>query len=121
MNENNEGSMDDLAEQVQSLFNHDVHFNTINSRMHTSLKCTTPDGWSSDQTFKVDTGADGNFMPISMFSKVFPRVSIDALGQTINRGVTLYAYNDTEIKQFSTCSVRLNFRNRSQVCKFFIV
>ena len=121
VNESNEGSMDDLAEQVQSLFYNDVHFNTINSRMHTSLQCTTPDGWSSDQTFKVDTGADGNLMPISMFSKIFPKVSLDALGQTINRSVTLYAYNDTEIKQFGTCSVRLSFKKRSQVCKFFVV
>ena len=102
-------------------FTHDVHFNTINSRMHTSLQCTTPDGRSSDQTFKVDTGADGNLMPISMFSKIFPKVSLDALGQTINRTVTLYAYNDTEIKQFGTCSVRLSFKKRSQVCNFFVV
>ena len=57
--------------------------------MHTTLHCTTPDGQSSDQTFKVDTGADGNLMPISMFSKIFPKVSLDALGQTINKGVTL--------------------------------
>ena len=41
--------------------------------------------------------------------------------ETINRGVTLYAYNDTEIKQFGTCSVRLSFNKRSQVCKFFVV
>ena len=26
-----------------------------------------------------------------------------------------------EIKQFGTCSVRLSFRKRSQVCKFFVV
>ena len=80
-----------------------------------------PDGWSSDQTFKVDTGADGNLMPISMFSKIFPKVSLDALSQMINKSVTLFVYNDTEIKQFRTCSVRLSFRKRSQVCKFFVV
>ena len=121
VNESNEGSMDDLAEQVQSLFYHDVHFNTINSRMHTTLKCTTPDGQSSDQTFKVDTGVDGNLMPISMFSQIFPRVSLGTLEKTINRSVTLYAYNDTVIKQFGTCSVKLSFKKRSQVCKFFVV
>ena len=101
--------MDDLAEQVQSLFYNDVHFNTINSRMHTTLHSTTPDGWSSDQTFKVEPGADGNLMPISMFSKIFPKVSLDALSQMINKSVTLFAYNDIEIKQFGTCSVRLSF------------
>ena len=113
--------MDDLAEQVQSLFYNDVHFNSINARMHTTLKCETPDGWSSDQVFKIDTGADGNLMPISMFAKLFPKVSLDALNRTVNKSVTLYAYNDTEIKQFGTCSIRLNFKGKSQVCKFFVV
>ena len=47
-----EGVMDDLTEQVQSLFYNDVHFNAMNARMHTTLKCETPDGWSSDQVFK---------------------------------------------------------------------
>ena len=89
--------------------------------MHTTLKCETPDGQSSDQIFKIDTGADGNLIPISMFAKLFPKVSLDALNRTVNKSVTLFAYNDTEIKQFSTCSVRLNFKRKSQVCKFFVV
>ena len=101
--------MDDLTEQVQSLFYNDIHFNSVNSRMHTTLNCMTPDGRSSDQTFKVDTGADGNLMPISMFSKLFPKVSLDTLSQTINKSVTLFAYNDTEMKQFGTCSIKLRF------------
>ena len=121
VSESGEGVMGNLVEQVQSLFYNDVHFNSVNLRMHITLHCTTPDGQSSDQTFKVDTGADGNLMPISMFSKVFPKVSLDALSQTINKSVTLFAYKDTEIKQFGTCSVRLSFQKRSQVCKFFMV
>ena len=64
--------MDDLTEQVQSLFYDEVYFNAVNTRMHTQINCVTPDGRSSDQTFKVDTGADGNLMPISMFSQLFP-------------------------------------------------
>ena len=113
--------MDDLAEQVQSLFYNDVHFNAINARMHTTLKCETPDGWSSDQIFKVDTGADGNLMPFSMFPRLFPQVSLDALSRTVNKSVTLYAYNDTEIRQFGTCSIKLSFKGKSHVCKFFVV
>ena len=48
-------------------------------------------------------------------------MSLDTLSQTINKGVTLFTYNDTEIKQFGTCSVKLSFQRRSQVCKFFVV
>ena len=118
INEQSDGVMDDLAKQVQSLFHNDVHFNSINARMQTTLKCETPDGWSSDQIFKIYTGADGNLMPISMFSKLFPKVSLDALNRTVNKSVTLYAYNDTDIKQFGTCSVKLNFKRKLHVCKF---
>ena len=45
---NEDGVMDDLTEQVQSLFYNDVHFNAINTRMHTLIKYESPDGRSSD-------------------------------------------------------------------------
>ena len=61
INESGDGVMDDLTEQVQSLFYNDIHFNSVNSRMHATLNCKTPDGWSSDQTFKVDTGGGWEF------------------------------------------------------------
>ena len=86
-----DGVMDDLTKQVQSLFYNDVHFNVINTRMHTLIKCETPDGRSSDQTFKIDTGAGGNLMPVTMFTQLFPHVSLDALSRTIDKSVTLYA------------------------------
>ena len=98
-----------------------VHVNAMNARMHTTLKCVTPDGRSSDQVFKIDTGADGNLMPIKMFAIFFPKVSLDTLSKTINKGVTLFAYNNTPIKQFGMCSIRLSFKDRWLVCKFFVV
>ena len=113
--------MDDLADQVQSLVHNDVIFNAINTRMHILIPCKTPDGQSSDQTFKVDTGADGNLIPISMFTKLFPHVSLDALSSTTEKGVTLYPYNNTLIKQYGTCHVKLSFKGRSAACKFFMV
>ena len=56
-----------------------------------------------------------------MFAVLFPKVSLDTLSKTINKGVTLFAYNNTPIKQFGMCSVRLSFKDRSLVCKFFVV
>ena len=113
--------MDDLTEQVQSLFYNDVHFNAVNARMHTTLKCENPDGQSSDQVFKIDTGADCNLMPIKMFTVFFPKVTLDALSRTINKEVTLFAYNNTPIRQFGMFSVRLSFKSKSLVCNFFVV
>ena len=70
---------------------------------------------------KVDTGVDGNLMPISMFMWLFPSLSLDTLSKTIEKGVTLFVYNNTPIKQYGTCSIRLSFKGISSICKFFIV
>ena len=63
------GVMDDLTEQVQSLFYNDVRFNAVNTRMHITVECETPDGKCSENTFKIDTGVDDNLIPIPMFTK----------------------------------------------------
>ena len=61
INEDEREVMNDLSDQVQALFYNEIHVNAVNARMHTTLKCVTPDGWSSDQVFKIDTGARWEF------------------------------------------------------------
>ena len=120
--EDKDESMNDLANQVQSLFYHNMHFNSIIISMYTEIECkTSQTSRVTRQTFKVDTGADGNLMLITMFTKLFPRVSLDALAKTIKSGISLYAYNNTPIKQFGTCSVHLNFKGKSGICQFYVV
>ena len=45
-----------------------------------------PHGLKTSETFKIDTGADGNLMPITMFAKFFPKISLETLGKTIESG-----------------------------------
>ena len=79
--EDQNGSMDDLADQVQSLFYHDIHFNTVNTHMHTRLKCEMPHGLKSKETFKIDTGTDSNLIPITdVHVTLFPNISLETLG-----------------------------------------
>ena len=112
--------MDDLADQVQSLFYHDVHFNNVNMRMHTELGCEMSQN-RSKQMFKIDTGADGNLIPITMFTKLYPKISLEMLAKTIDKGITLFMYNNTPIKQYGTCSVKVSFKEKQQICKFYMV
>ena len=112
--------MDDLADQVQSLFYHDMYFNNVNMRMHTELGCEMSQN-RSKQVFKMDTGVDGNLMPITMFMKLYPKTSLEALSKTVDRGITLYAYNNTPIKQYGTCSVKITFNGKQVICKFYVV
>ena len=71
----NKNEMEDLADQVQSLFYHDIHFNSVNTGMHKKLECEMPHGLKTSETFKIDTGANGNLMPIMMCAKFFPKIS----------------------------------------------
>ena len=112
--------MDDLAYQVQSLFYHDVHFNNVNTRMHTELGCETSQN-RSKQVFKIDTGVDGKLMPITMFTKLYPKISLETLAKTIDKGITLFVYNNTPIKQYGTCSVKIVFNGKQAICKFYVV
>ena len=89
--------------------------------MHTTVKCEIPHGKCSESTFKINTGADGNLMLIAMFSKLFIQVSLDALKRTIDRNVILYDYNNTQIKQYGTCNVKLSFKCRTTIGNFFVV
>ena len=56
-----------------------------------------------------------------MFTKLFPKISLETLGRTIESGVTLFAYNNMPIKQFGTCSVKISFKGKQTICKFYVV
>ena len=49
----NNTEMDDLADHIESLFYHDVHFNAVNMRMHTKLECETPHGLNPQRPLKL--------------------------------------------------------------------
>ena len=68
--------MNDLADQVQSLFIIDIHFNAINMRMHTRLQCETPHGHGMKMyaKFKIDTGADNSLMQITYVCEIISKV-----------------------------------------------
>ena len=89
-------------------------------RMHTELGCETSQS-RSKQVFKIDTGADGNLMPITMFMKLYLKISLETHAKTIDKGIMLYAYNNTPIKQYGTCSVKVTFKGRQEICKFYVV
>ena len=120
INETEDNGMADLADQVQSLFYHDVHFNNINMRMHTELGCEMSQS-RSKQVFKIDMGADGNLIPVTMFTKLYPKISLETLAKTIDKGITLYACNNTPIKQYGTYSIKVSFKEKQKICKFYVV
>ena len=90
-------------------------------QIHTKLEFEAPHRCKTRETFKIDTGADGNLMQITMFAQLFPKIGLEMLGMTVESGITLFAYNNMPIKQFGKCSIRVNFKNKTANCKFFVV
>ena len=72
INESEDNGMDDLADQVQSLFYHDVHFNNINMRMHTELGCETSQS-RSKQVFQDRHGCRWKFDAYYYVHKIVPQ------------------------------------------------
>ena len=73
--------------------------------------------------FKLDSSAHGNLMPISMFKSLFPGLPHDVLRKSIDKRVTLVAYNKQEIKQLGQCCINVSnpSTGKSKTCKFFVV
>ena len=73
--------------------------------------------------FKLDSGAHGNLMPISMYKSLFPGLPHDVLRKSIDKRVTLIAYNKQEIKQLGQCCINVSnpSTGKSKSCNFFVV
>ena len=68
---------------------------------------------------KVDTGADGNLLPIGVYKCLGGNV--DKLAKTTNRFVRLFADNNMEIKQYGTCYITVQFKAKRLETKIFVV
>ena len=61
---NGNGQIDEITSWVKSMYYNNVHFNSINTCMHIKLSTKSCNGNSLKTHFKVNTGADGNLLPL---------------------------------------------------------
>ena len=101
--ESSDDQIDEITSKVESMYYHDVNFNSVNVRMPINLNTKSWNGNSMKTHFKVDTGADGNLLPLGEFFKHFPEANLNDLAKTVDPHTKLYAYNNMEIKQLGVC------------------
>ena len=58
-----DGQIDEITFRVKSIYYNDVHFNSINTRMHIKLNTKSCNGNGMKTHFKGNTSADGNLLP----------------------------------------------------------
>ena len=71
--------------------------------------------------FKLDTEPGGNMLPFDIWQDFFPRQSQFHLGHTIDKSVTLQAYNKNEIHQLGTCNIQVSHNGVTHTCDFYVV
>ena len=71
--------------------------------------------------FKIDSGACGNLIPLSLYLELFPDSCVNDLKPTIDHGVQLVAYNKHLIKQYGTCYLKIKSNGRMYICKFYVI
>ena len=70
------------------------------------------------ETFKIDSGACGNLMPLGMYKLLYSK---EPSASTINHSVHLLNYNKQEIKQLGTCKVLVQYRSIVKPVHFYVV
>ena len=81
------------------------------------IKATGQSNWLRCR-FKIDSGACGNLMPLSMFKSLYNRLPSST---SVNSTICLLDYNKEEIKQLGTCNVSVRFRSIVKRVHFYVV
>ena len=71
--------------------------------------------------FKIDSGACGNLIPLSLYLELFPNSCVNDLKPTIDHRVQLVVYNKNLIKQYGTCYLKIGSNGHVYICKFHVV
>ena len=71
--------------------------------------------------YKIDTGSEGNIMPLYIFQKLLANISKDHLKRLVKGNIKLKIYNGTHIMQLGMCMVQIKFKNIMKRCIFFVV
>ena len=69
--------------------------------------------------YNIDTGCDGNLVPVNMFKVLFQETSLAELAWYENEEVTLCTYNSSCIPQLGVCKVKIMHKEKSY--RFFVV
>ena len=71
--------------------------------------------------FKIDSGACGNLILLSLYLELFPNPCVIDLKSTIDHRVQLFVYNKNLIKQYGTCYLKVKSNGRVYTCKSCVV
>ena len=106
--------------EIETVSIDSVHLNENQSLLTVKLE-TQAGGNTIVVPYKVDTGSEGNIMPLFIFKKLFKNTTEEKLQKSVKGHIRLRTYNKTNITQIGTCAVGIKFKNIKKRCVFFVV
>ena len=73
--ESSDDQIDEITSKVKSMYYYDVHFNSVNTRMHINLNTKSCNGSNMKTCFKVDTGAERPSQCTTQVTKAFIEIT----------------------------------------------
>lgn len=114
------------AQDASQLYFHSLFVNNIEeNRSQAMLKVQVNLGQNTKPLlYKVDTGAEGNVIPVGTYKQLFPKSSYDSSGVPLglvssSRRIT--ACGGQAIEHFGTCELALSHNDHSGVYSFHVV
>ena len=75
-------------------------------------------------TCKLDTGAEGNVMPVAKYKDMFPNNRLDSSGKPTGlqaSGTTITGYGGNVLKQYGLCNMKVKSNGKTADCTFYVV
>ena len=118
---------DQLSDNFEPLAFNTVNINAVErDEVYTTLRITLKDRPDTPATLrvKVDTGAQGNVMPLRTFQRMYPSnidtEGIPVRGSLEHRDTILTAYNGQLIRQYGTTRLKCVHETTTHEAEFFV-
>ena len=101
-------AVQDSAEEINidAVRINSIHFNKNCSVLTVNLKMS-PGSYNIMLQYKLNTGSNGNTMPLHTYKEMFPEITKEQLAATKTKNILLKMYNKTTITQLGTCTVEV--------------
>ena len=110
--------MPEPQEDIETVSINSIYLNRNQSLIKAHLKMQVGKT-ATEIPYKIDTGSEGNIMPLYIFKKLFKNIPEEQLKGSIKCNIKLKTYNGTHITQLGTCVITIKFKNsKKALCVF---
>lgn len=117
-----DNSTEEEEEEQYSCAFETIKLNKSDSEAFATVKVKLPEWSKATLKAKIDTGSQGNALPLRLYRKMFPsQVDKDGTPTDLTQSeVKLTGYGGHQIRQFGTCSIECSYKDKTECATFYV-